>query len=132
MWRVDKEVFALEERSVGTGVIEFVARSRCPVRLHACAEVVLSTDLRIGDRFPEALRAGADVNLEDFLHWALQFLFQSGQTGGPRLGVFAHPPVMDEADRNRVEIVQLFPPPPSADNEAGLLESTQVFCSRDP
>jgi len=53
---------------------------------------------------------------------ALQFLFQPGQTGGPRLGVFAHPPVMDEADRNGVEVVQLLPTLSSADDKPGLLE----------
>ena len=59
-------------------------------------------------------------------------MFQAGQTGGPRLGVLAHPPVMDESDRDGVQEVQLLPTPAPAHDEAGLLEQAEVLGDADP
>ena len=86
------------------------------------AEVVLAPDLGVGDRLPEALGRGADVDLEDLLHRALQSLLEVAEPGGPGLGVLAHPPVVDEPDRDGVQEVELLPAPPPRDDEAGLLE----------
>ena len=121
-WWINKEVLTLNKRALGAGVVELVPRSRCPLRVDARSEVVLRPDGSISDRLPEPFRACADVDLEDFLHRVLQFLLQPGQTGSPWLGVFAHPPVIDEADRNGVEVVQLLSALSSADNKAGLLK----------
>jgi hypothetical protein len=103
------------------------ARPGRPVGAQAGAEVVLGADLGIGDGVPQALGGGADVDLEDLLHGALQFVLEAAQPGGPRLGVLADPAVVDEADRHRVEEVELLPTAATGDHEPGVLEQLQVL-----
>src|SRR2546425_685327 len=86
---------------------ERARRGQRPVRLDRSAELVLRPDHRIGDRLPQALGRGADVDLEDLLHLVLQLVLQADEPGSPRLGVLADPPVVDQTDRDRVEVVQL-------------------------
>ena len=81
----------------------------------------------IGDRLPEALGRGLDVDLEHLFHLTLQFLLESAEPGGPGFGVLAHPPVVDEPDRDGVQEVELLPTPPLGDDEAGLLQLPEVL-----
>ena len=104
-----------------------VRRARRPVGLDSRAEPVLRPDRRAGDRLPQALGRGADVDLEDLLHLILQLVLQADEPGSPRLGVLADPPVVDQADRDRVEVVQLLAAPPPAHDEPGVLEDLQVL-----
>src|SRR6266498_3437228 len=101
------EDLALTEEHPRLGRTHLQARSWLPVRVDAGAEVVPGPDLRIGDRLPQAAGGGTDVDLEDLLHGALQSLLELAEGRGPRLGVLAHPPVVDEADRDRVQEVEL-------------------------
>src|SRR5207245_3618293 len=80
-----------------------------------------------GDRLPQALRGRADVDLENLLHGSLQSVFEVAEPCGPRLGVLAHPAVVDEPDRDRVQEVELLPPSPPGDHQARLLELPEVL-----
>ncbi len=57
----------------------------------------------------------------------LQFGFEVAQASDPGLGVLAHPPVVDEADRHGVQKVQLLATPPLCDDETGFLEQLEVL-----
>ena len=130
--RVDLEVLALGERAFGAGMDEGVRRARRPVGLGAHAEVVLLPDRRVGDRLPQPFGRRADVDLEDFLHRVLQFISEADQAGRPRFGVLAHPSVVDEANRDRVEEVQLLAPTAPAHDQARFFQQAQVLRHRDP
>ncbi len=104
-----------------------VAAARSPVRADAGAEVVLAADLRIGDGIPESFRARADVDLEHLLHRALQSLLDVAEGRGPRLRVLAHPPVVDEPDRDGVQVVELLATLLPGHDQARLLEQLQVL-----
>ena len=54
-------------------------------------------------------------------------MFEVAQGRNPRLGILAHPPVVDEPDRDGVQEVQLLAPAPLGHDEAGLLEHSQVL-----
>jgi hypothetical protein len=95
--------------------------------LHAGAEVVLAPDLGIGDRLPEALGRRADVDLEHLLHGTLQSGLEVAEPCGPGLGVLAHPPVVDESDRDGVEEMELLAASPLGDHQARLLELLEVL-----
>src|SRR5450432_175151 len=82
-------------------------RTWCPVRADGGTEVVLGSDLWVGDGLPQALRRRGDVNLEDLFHRALQSVLEVAQRLGPWLCVLAHPAVVDQPDRDRVQEVQL-------------------------
>ena len=73
-----------------------------------------------------------DIDLEDLFHGLLQFRFQAGKAGGPGLGVLADPAVVQEPDRNRVQVVDLLPAAATAHHQAGLLEQSQVLRDGDP
>src|SRR5207244_13174821 len=64
----------------------------------------------------------ADVDLEHLLHGTLQSVLEAAEPCGPGLGVLAHPAVVDEADGDRVQVVELLPSPPLRDHQARLLE----------
>src|SRR5215213_11479959 len=117
MRRVNDEVLALGERALRLGMLQLVWRALRPVRLDAYPELILGADRRVGDGLPETVRRGTNVDLEHLLHRALQFAFQPGQTGDPGLGVLAHPPVMDEADGDRIDVVQLLSTSAAADHQ---------------
>ena len=125
--RLDDEVLAFGEWSVSGGVFERVVRTGRPVGLDPGAEVVLGPDRRVGDRLPQALGRCADVDLEDFLHRLLHFGLEADQAGRPRLGELAHPAVVDEPDRDWVEVVQLLASTAPAHDEARLLEQAQML-----
>ena len=91
----DDQVLALHQRPLRGRMTEPVGRTGRPVRLDRRAELVFRPDDRIGDRLPQALGRGADVDLEDLLHLILQLVLQAGEPGSPRLGVLADPPVVD-------------------------------------
>src|SRR5450759_760871 len=74
-WGVDLEVLALAQRPGGALVRHLEARAGREVRADPVAELVLAPDLRVGDRLPETLRSGADVDLEDLLHGTSPHLF---------------------------------------------------------
>ena len=57
----------------------------------------------------------------------LQFLLEAAEPGGPGFGVLAHPPVVDEPDRDGVQEVELLPAPPLGDDEPGLLQLLEVL-----
>ena len=90
-------------------------------------KLYLLPDLGVGDRLPEQLRGRADVDLEHLLHWALQSVLEVAERCGPGLGVLAHPPVVDEADRDGVQEMQLLATLPLGHDQAGLLEQLQVL-----
>src|SRR5205807_4990596 len=91
---------------VGPGLL--VARARRPLGRDLAAEGVPAPGVAVGDRVPQALGGGADVDLEDLLHGVLlDCLLEPAQAGGPGLGVLAHPPVVYEPDRDRVQEVEL-------------------------
>ena len=123
----DDQVLSLDQRPLRGRMTEPVGRAGRPVRLDRRAELVLRPDHRVGDRLPQALGRGADVDLEDLLHLILQLVLQAGEPGRPRLGVLADPPVVDQADRDRVEVVQLLAAPPPAHDEPGVLQDLQVL-----
>ena len=75
----------------------------------------------------EALRGGLDVDLEYLLHASLQFGLEAAERGGPGLGVLADPAVVDEADRDRVQEVELLAASPLGDHQPRLLELLQVL-----
>src|SRR6266480_2901969 len=123
----DDQVLPLDQRPLRGRVTEPVGRACSPVRLDRRAELVFRPDRRVGDRLPQPLGRGADVDLEDLLHLILQLVLQADEPGSPRLGVIADPPVVDQADRDRVEVVQLLAAPPPAHDEPGVLEDLQVL-----
>jgi len=104
-----------------------VAGAGRPVRGLPRPEVVLRALFRIGDRLPEALRGGLDVNLVDLLHRLLQFVLQAREGCCPGLGVLADPAVVDEADRNGVEVVELPATVSNRRDEAGVGEHAKVL-----
>ena len=57
----------------------------------------------------------------------LEFALEPAQAGGPGLGVLAHPSVMDEPDRDRVEEVELLASAPARGHEPCLLEHLEVL-----
>lgn len=124
---IDFEDLALAEQAVGLGGAHLEAPAGLPVRGDPHAEVVLAPDLGVGDRLPEALRGGADVNLEDLFHGALQSALEAAECGRPGFRVLAHPPVVDEPDRDGVQEVELFPAAASGHDQAGFLELLEVL-----
>src|SRR5215468_3579122 len=72
--RVDLDDRAVGEQAVTCRGSHLQPRACLPVRADPCAEVVLGPDLRVGDRLPQALWGGADVDLEYLLHLSLHFL----------------------------------------------------------
>jgi hypothetical protein len=87
---------------------------------------------RVGECLPEALGRGADVDLEDLFHGVLQFGFEVTERGGPGLGVLAHPPVVYEPERNRIQEVQLLPAPAPGHDEACFFQQLQVLHHTEP
>ena len=57
----------------------------------------------------------------------LQFALEASECHGPTFSVFAHPPFVDQPDRNRVEKVQLLAPSPSGHHQPGILQQSQVL-----
>src|SRR5579863_4660109 len=102
-------------------------RTGRPVRSDPHAELVLAPDLRVGDRLPESLGRGADIDLENLFHGTLQSGLEAAQRSGPRFCVLAHPSVMDEADGDRVQEVELFAAATFSDNETSLFELLEVL-----
>src|SRR5207245_917107 len=106
--RVDLEVLALSQEPAIVRAGHLVARPGREVRAELGAELVLASHLRVGDRLPQPLGSGLDVNLEYLFHASfLQLIFEAAQCRGPRLGVLAHPPVVDKPDWNRVQNMEL-------------------------
>src|SRR5262249_25126942 len=123
--RIDLEDLALPEDHPRIGRGQLQPGAWLPVRVDAGAEVVLCPDLRVGDRFLEPVRSGANIYLEDFLHRTLQSLRELAERGSPGFGVLAHPPVVDETDRDRVQEMELLAAPAPGHHESGLLEQAQ-------
>jgi hypothetical protein len=57
----------------------------------------------------------------------LEVALEPGERCGPRLGVLAHPTVVDEPDRDRVEEVQLLAAALARGHEPRLLQHPQVL-----
>jgi hypothetical protein len=109
--RLDLQILPFENRRLPANAP--VSGARRPVRSDDRAEIVFAPHFRIGDRLPQPLGRRLDVDFEYLFHFSvLQFLFQIAQGGGPGRGVFAHPAVVDEPDRDGVEEMQLLPPAP--------------------
>jgi hypothetical protein len=104
------------------------------------AERVLRPHLGIGDRLPEALGRRLDVDLEDAvsrssaIRSCFHFVLQSSLeplSVAPTARVLAHPPVVDEPDRDGVQEVELLAaalrwsqsPPPRAPSGASSRRS---------
>src|SRR5437763_7862295 len=112
--RVDLEDVTLAQGYGPAARAHLEARAGLPLRGRSGAEVVLAPDLGIGDRLPEALGRGLDVDLENLLHClSLQLAFEPGQPGGPGLGVLAHPPVLHELGRAGAQAVELLATSPA-------------------
>src|SRR3954454_2383435 len=126
--RVDLEGLAVDDRRRARRVAGHVARAGRPLRLDPDAEVVVPALLGIDDRLPQPIGRRLDVDLEDLVHRSvLQSLLEPAQRGRPGLGVLAHPPVVDDPDRDGVEEVELLPPAPPGDHQPGLLEHLEVL-----
>src|SRR5207253_4979879 len=74
---IDLKILAFHQRPVVGGVTCLVPRARRPVRVDMDPEVVFASDLAVGNGLPQALRSCLDVDLENFLHACLQFVFSS-------------------------------------------------------
>ena len=59
-------------------------------------------------------------------------MLEAAERRHPGLGVLADPPVVDEADRDRVQEVELLAAAPLGDHEAGLLELLEVLHHAEP
>src|SRR5262249_43535380 len=69
-----------------------------------------------------------DVDREHLLHrLILQSALERTQGRGPGCGVLAHPPVVDESDRDGVQEVQLLAPPLLRHHETRIFEHAQVL-----
>src|SRR5690349_2618072 len=110
---------------------ELVSRALRPIGLRTYAEVVLGTDLGVGDGVPETLRRRSDVDLEHLLHRLLQFALEVGEPSGPRRRVLAHPAVVDELDRDRVEVVRLLASMALRDDETCVFQEPEVLRDAD-
>src|SRR5258708_1779280 len=93
----------------------------------AAAEVVLTADPRVGYRLPEELRGGLDVDLIDLFHGSLQVVFDAAELGDPRLGVLAHPAVVDEPDWDGIQEMQLLAAAAPGHDQASLLQLPEVL-----
>ena len=62
----------------------------------------------------------------------LQLCLELGERCRPRLGVLAHPAVVDEPDRDRVQVVQLLPAAFARDHETGPLQHLEVLHHPEP
>jgi hypothetical protein len=62
----------------------------------------------------------------------LQGNFQAGQQGCRSLRVFVDPPVVDEADRHRVQEMEFLPARPAGDDKPGFLQHAQVLHDPEP
>src|SRR4051794_17693999 len=106
----------------------FPRRAGLQLPLAAHTEAVLRALVGIGDRLPEPLGRRLDVDLEHLVHrLLLEVALQLAERGGPGLGVLAHPPVVDEADRDRVQEVELLATAPLRRHEARVLEHAQML-----
>jgi hypothetical protein len=61
------------------------------------------------------------------MFFLLQFSFDPAERGRQRLGVLAHPAIVDETDRDGIQEVELLPAALARDHEIGLLEHTEVL-----
>ena len=61
------------------------------------------------------------------IHLLLQSGLEVTEAGDPRLGVLAHPPVVDQADGHGIQEVELLPAPPPGDDEARRFELLEVL-----
>ena len=142
---VDLDVGArgdVDDTGHGGGVVG----ARGPVALRLHAEAVDRALGGVGDRLPQSLRRGLDVDLEhggaggdgggalgpgnslDAGHvLILQIGLEPAERGRPGLGVLAHPPVVDEPDGDGVEEVQLLAALAAGGHDPGLLEHLQVL-----
>ncbi len=68
-----------------------------------------------------------DVDLEHLFHGGLQSFLEAAERCRPGLGVLAHPPVVDEPDRDRVEEVELLAASPLGHHQPRLLELLQML-----
>jgi len=57
----------------------------------------------------------------------LQFVFEVDERGHPTLGVLVDPAVVQETDRNGVEVVQLLPADLVADDQVGFFENLEML-----
>ena len=104
--------------------------ARCPVGLHAGAVEVLDGHVPVDDGVPHQLGFDVDDDLVDVIGLrhgsSLEFRLEPGHCPNLGLRVFADPPVVDQPDRNRVQVVELAPPVLAGGYELGLLEHSQV------
>src|SRR4029078_1912348 len=96
------------------------------------AELELASDLRIRDRMPETLGGGADVDLDDLLHFVLHSVLEAEERDGPRFGVLADPSIVDDTDRDRIEEVELFATATLGDHQPCLLPQGEGRDQPDP
>src|SRR5215212_605712 len=126
-WRVDLKILSLAEEFVRIWVSHLIARAGRPIRADPQIEGVFAPSLAVGDRFPEALWGSADVDLENLLHALLQSVLEPTKRCSPGLGVLAHPSVVDEPDRDRVQEMEFLAPSSPGYHQARLLELPQVL-----
>ena len=107
-------------------------RARLPRGLDACPVEVLLGEVRIRDRVPHVGDVAPDVGLVDVgrcIHSCSSLLDGVLDRRDPFdavLGEPADPPIVDEPDRDRVEVVVLRPTSPFRREESGVLEDAEV------
>ena len=122
-----------------------VRAARLERRLERRAMEVPLRELGIGDRRPHLFGAGADEGLvhvhgsgRAHRRWPpqamvdLDVLTQTDHRRDGRLGVLGDPALLDLADRDRVEVVQLRPPHLLGDDEPGPFEHGEVLHHAEP
>ena len=108
----------------------YVYRLECG--LDTSPVVVLHRDVAVDDGVPGCLRCAANVDLihVSWRHAGPSFLeagLEDCHRADEWLGVFADPPVMDQADRDRVQVVELVATFTTGGDELGSLEHVEVI-----
>src|ERR1035437_9779823 len=128
MSRIDLEDLAVEGDLAVVEVDELGAD--LPVGLDIGAVVVEARVRGVGDGPPESLRRGSDEYLVDVTwdaHWFLQESFECAELRNDWHRIAADPAVVDEPDRDGVEVVELLATDTASCHQAGLLQKAKVL-----
>ena len=128
--RVRLDDLALDVDPAGVRLLVDDRRAGAEVRIDDRAEVVALHEIGVGQRLPDAFRSGANVDLVDVhgcIHGCLQGVFEVGHAAHPWLGVLADPSVMDKADGDRIEEVQLATPGATACDQVRRFQDAQML-----
>jgi hypothetical protein len=135
-WRIECDDLAVGgDAAVGIRVPE--RRSDRPLGFDARAVVVLRGLLAVGDRAPDPLRIGLDVDAVHVVRRGhsgtlLQVLLQRAQGSDYGRRELADPAIVDQADRHGVEVVPLLATDLPRRDQVRRLEDVQVTHDAEP